>query len=274
MNDPLFQPITLNRLAVKNRIYLPAMHLAMAEDYQVTDRIVDFYAERARGGVGMICVGYATVDPLSGNTQNIGAHDDAFVPGLSRLAAAIRENGACGAVQLNHAGRYNHSFFLDGRQPVAPSPIASRLTRETPREMDAEEIRQTIAAFAAAARRVKVAGFDAVEILSGTGYLISEFLSPLTNQRRDAYGGSLENRMRFGLQVIAAVRDAVGEDFPLIVRMNGNDFMPGGNGRQELQTPPTLCASMSAGTRPACRRSSPPSRGESMPIWPERSGSR
>ncbi len=235
MTDPLFRPITINRMTVANRIYLPAMHLAMAEDYRVTDRLVDFYAERARGGVGMICVGYATVDALSGNTQNIGAHDDAFVPGLSRLAAAIRENGARSAVQLNHAGRYNHSFFLDGRQPVAPSAVASRLTRETPKAMDAAEIEATIAAFADAARRVKTAGFDAVEILSGTGYLISEFLSPLTNQRSDRYGGSLENRMRFGLEVMAAVRDAVGEDYPLIVRMNGNDFMPGGNGRRELR---------------------------------------
>ncbi len=235
MKDPLFQPITINRLAVKNRIYLPAMHLGMAVDFQVTDQLTAFYAERAKGGVGMICVGYATVDDLSGNTQNIGAHDDAFIPGLTRLAAVIRDNGARSAVQLNHAGRYNFSFFLDGKQPVAPSPVASRMTGETPKEMTEVEIRQTIDAFAAAALRVKTAGFDAVEVLSGTGYLISEFLSPLTNQRTDPYGGSLENRMRFGLEVMAAVRNAVGDDYPLIVRMNGNDFMPGGNGRSELQ---------------------------------------
>jgi 2,4-dienoyl-CoA reductase (NADPH2) len=235
MKDPLFRPITLNRLEVSNRIYLPAMHLGMAVDYQVTDQLEAFYAERARGGAGMICVGYATVDDLSGNTQNIGAHDDAFIPGLERLAAAIKYNGARCAVQLNHAGRYNFSFFMDGKQPVAPSPVASRMTGETPRELSIEEIGETIEAFAAAALRVKTAGFDAVEVLSGTGYLISEFLSPLTNQRTDRYGGSLENRMRFGLEVMAAVRDAVGDDYPLIVRMNGNDFMPGGNGRLELQ---------------------------------------
>ena len=105
MKDPLFQPITINRLAVKNRIYLPAMHLGMAVDFQVTDQLTAFYAERAKGGVGMICVGYATVDDLSGNTQNIGAHDDAFIPGLTLLAAVIRDNGARSAVQLNHAGR-------------------------------------------------------------------------------------------------------------------------------------------------------------------------
>ena len=235
MNDPLFQPIMINRLEVKNRIYLPAMHLGMAVDHEVTDQLTAFYAERARGGAGMICVGYATINDLAGSTQNIGAHDDAFIPGLTRLAAAIRENGARSAVQLNHAGRYNFSFFINGRQPVAPSAVASRLTRETPKAMDVDEIQQTIADFAAAARRVQQAGFDAVEVLSGTGYLISEFLSPLTNQRTDEYGGNLENRMRFGLEVMAAIRNAVGPDFPLIVRMNGNDFMPGGNGRIELQ---------------------------------------
>ena len=235
MIDPLFQPITINRLQVKNRIYLPAMHLGMAVDHQVSDQLTDFYAERARGGAGMICVGYATVNDLAGSTQNIGAHDDAFIPGLSRLARVIRENGARSAVQLNHSGRYNFSFFIGGRQPVAPSAVASRLTKETPKAMTQEEIRQTIADFAAAARRVQAAGFDAVEVLSGTGYLISEFLSPLTNRRTDDYGGSLENRMRFGLETMAAIRAAVGPDYPLIVRMNGNDFMPGGNGREELQ---------------------------------------
>jgi 2,4-dienoyl-CoA reductase (NADPH2) len=235
MQDPLFTPIMINRLEVKNRIYMPAMHMAMAVDYRVTDPLVAFYAERAKGGVGMICVGYATVDELSGNTQNIGAHADAFIPGLARLASAIQGNGARAAIQLNHAGRYNFSFFLKGQRPVAPSAIASRMTGETPRELSAEEIGRIVAAFAQAAERAQKAGFDAVEILSGTGYLISEFLSPLTNQRQDEYGGSLVNRMRFGLEVIRAVRAALGVEFPLIVRMNGNDFMSGGQGRLELQ---------------------------------------
>ncbi|MDJ0809019.1 MAG: FAD-dependent oxidoreductase [Desulfobacterales bacterium] len=235
MIDPLFEPLRINDLEIKNRIYMPAMHLGMAADFQVTDQLVDFYDARARGGAGCICVGYATVDDMSGNTTNIGAHDDAFVPGLTRLAETIRAGGACSAVQLNHAGRYNFSFFLDGRQPVAPSAIASRMTKEVPRPLERDEIKTIVAAFAAAARRVKAAGFDAVEILSGTGYLISEFLSPLTNKREDEYGGSLENRMRFGLDVMRAVREAVGPAYPLIVRMNGNDFMPAGQSRRELQ---------------------------------------
>ncbi len=234
MKDFLFEPICINQLEIKNRIYMPAMHLGMAVDYEVTDQIVNFYRERAQGGAGMICVGFATVDEFSGSPLNIGVHRDSFLPGLTRLADTIKQNGARSAVQINHAGRYNPSFFMQGKSPVAPSAIASRLTHEVPHEMSIAEIETTIEAFAQAARRVQSAGFDAVEVLSGTGYLISEFLSPLTNQRSDAYGGSLENRMRFGVEVMAAVRNAVGPDFPLIVRMNGNDFMPGGNSHQEL----------------------------------------
>ncbi len=235
MNDPLFQRITINGLEVKNRIFMPAMHLNMASNYEVNDRLIEFYAERARGGAGMITVGYATVDELSGNPGNIGAHSDDFIQGLARLSAAIKDNGACSSVQLNHAGRYNFSFFLGGKQPVAPSAVASRLTRETPRELTLDEIGSIIERFCQAALRVKKAGFDAVEILSGTGYLISEFLSPLTNKRTDQYGGSIENRMRFGLDVVRGVRQAVGRDFPLLVRLNGNEFMKGGTSRAELQ---------------------------------------
>ncbi|WP_020587798.1 FAD-dependent oxidoreductase [Desulfobacter curvatus] len=234
MKDPLFTPIQINQLNIPNRIYMPAMHLGMAQNYEVTDQIVAFYKRRAKGGPGMVCVGYATVDELSGNTRNIGAHDDKFIPGLTRLADTIRENGSRCAVQINHAGRYNFSFLINGKQPVAPSAVASKMTRETPRALEISEIQQTIESFANAATRVKKAGFDAVEILSGTGYLISEFLSPLTNQRTDEYGGSLQNRMRFGMEAAQAVRDAVGPDYPLIVRMNGNDFMPGGNERSDL----------------------------------------
>ena len=235
MQDPLFIPIKINSMDVKNRIYLPAMHMAMARDFEVTDQLTAFYEERAKGGAGMIVVGFATVDEQSGSTLNIGAHKDEFIPGLARLAEAINRHGCRSCVQLNHAGRYNFSFFMDGKQPVAPSPIASRMTGETPKELTRDEIKGIVDSFAQAALRVKKAGYDAVEILSGTGYLISEFLSPITNQRTDEYGGSLENRMRFGLEVVQAVRAAVGDDYPIIVRLNGNDFMPKGQGREELR---------------------------------------
>lgn len=235
MRDPLFVSWKIGNLPIKNRIFMPAMHLNMADNFTVTDQLVEFYRERAAGGAGLISVGYATVDEFSGTPLNIGAHHDRFIPGLAQLAAAIHDQGACCAVQLNHAGRYNASFFLGGKQPVAPSPVSSRLTRETPRELSLDEIQATIARFADAAGRVREAGFDVVEILAGTGYLISSFLSPLTNRRQDQYGGSFENRMRFGLEVIRAVKERVGRDYPVLVRLNGNDFMPGGIGAEELR---------------------------------------
>lgn len=235
MSDLLFEPIRIGALEVKNRILMPAMHLNMCRNYEISDRIVDFYAERAKGGAGLITVGYASVDELSAHPGHIGAHRDEHIPGLTRLASAIREGGARSSVQINHAGRYNHSLLLMGKKPVAPSSVPSRLTGETPRELESEDIQAIIQRFADAAARVKQAGFDAVEILCGTGYLISEFLSPLTNQRSDDYGGSFENRMRFGVEVLSAVRARVGADYPLMVRINGNDLMQGGVGRKEMQ---------------------------------------
>jgi len=234
MSDILFEPIKIGELEVKNRIFMPAMHMSMCHNFMVSDQLIAFYAERARGGTGMITVGYAGVDSLSANTAHIGAHSDEFLPGLTRLATAIKVSGASSSVQINHAGRYNYSFFLEGKPPVAPSAVRSRLTGELPRELKRDEVKATINSFAETALRVKRAGFDAVEVLAGTGYLISEFLSPLTNLRTDEYGGSLENRMRFGLEVVKAVKEATGNDFPLVVRTNGNDFMPDGIGREDL----------------------------------------
>ncbi len=234
MKDMLFEPVRINGMEVKNRIYMPAMHMNMAQNYFVPDAMVDFYAERAKGGTGMIAVGFASVDENSAGPTNIGAHSDDYLPGLKKLSDAIKENGARSVAQINHGGRNIHSFLLGGKPAVAPSPVPSRLTRETPRELTLEEIRRIISRFAEAATRVKRAGFDGVEVLSGTGYLISNFLSPFTNLRTDDYGGSLENRMRFGVEVMTAIRTAVGKDYPVLFRMNGNDFVEGGQGRKEL----------------------------------------
>jgi 2,4-dienoyl-CoA reductase (NADPH2) len=143
MRDPLFEPISIGSLNIKNRIYMPAMHLNMCRHYQVTEQILAFYAERAKGGAGMMTVGYASVDDLSANPMHIGAHDDKFIAGLTSLAQTIKQNGARGAVQLNHAGRYNHSMLLGGKQPVGPSAIASRLTGETPHALSVFEIEAT-----------------------------------------------------------------------------------------------------------------------------------
>lgn len=234
MTNPLFQPIKINKMEVKNRIYVPAMHLAMAVDFLVTDQICDFYAERAKGGAGIIVVGNATVDEVAGNSQYIGAHLDEFIPGLTKLADAIKSNGAKAAVQLNHAGRYSHSMLMGGKRPVAPSALASTFTGEVPDVLDIDGIKQIVASFAESAERVKKCGYDAVEVLSGTGYLISEFLSPVTNKREDEYGGSFENRIRFGVEVMKAIREKTGPDFPVIVRLDNNDFMEGGQRHDEL----------------------------------------
>ena len=235
MEDLLFTPIKINQLELKNRILLPAMHMNMARDFLVTDPLIDFYALRAKGGAGAIVVGFATIDELSGGQTNIGAHKDEYIPGLKKLADAIKDNGSRAVLQINHAGKNSHSMMLGGKSPVAPSAVQSRMTRETPRALEKDEIPQIIADFAEAAIRCQKAGYDAVEVLSGTGYLISSFLSPITNLRDDEWGGSFGNRMRFGIEVMKAIKQAVGKDYPLIARINGNDLMPGGVGRLDLQ---------------------------------------
>ena len=235
MNDPIFESIKFNDLEIKNRIYLPAMHLGMASDGFVTDRLIDFYAERARGGAGIVSIGFATVNEVAGGMQSlIGAHNDDFLPGLERMATAVKENGARAMLQINHAGANAFSGFMGGTQPVSSSNVPG-MGKETPRPLTIDEIQETVADFARTAVRVKEAGYDAVEVLSATGYLISQFLSPVANKREDEYGGSLANRMRFGLEVMTAIRKAVGDDYPLVARINGNEFMPGGLGRKELQ---------------------------------------
>ncbi|MGD0276818.1 MAG: FAD-dependent oxidoreductase [Syntrophales bacterium] len=233
--DILLSPIRINKMIIPNRILMPAMHLSMVEKSHVTDQLVAFYAERARGGTGAFVAGYGMVNEYAGSDIIIGAHRDEFIPGLKRLADVMKLGGGCAGLQLNHSGRYNFSILLGGRQSVAPSAITSSFTKEQPRALEYDEIKQTIQDFADTAIRAREAGFDFVEILSGTGYLISQFLSDLTNQRTDEYGGSWENRMRFGLEIAQAVRKVLGDDYPMIWRINGNDFMPQGIGRKRME---------------------------------------
>ncbi|MCL6478419.1 MAG: FAD-dependent oxidoreductase [Peptococcaceae bacterium] len=228
----LFKPITIGSLEIKNRISMPAIHHSYTPEGFVNDRLVKYYETRARGGAGLIIVGGCSIDQLGSGPKMIGLHDDRYIEGLQRLTAAVKGAGAKIAAQLYQAGRYAHSL-LTGQQPIAPSPVASRLTREVPREMTPEDIRAVIESFADAALRARKAGFDAVEIIASAGYLISQFLSPLTNQRTDRYGGSWENRCRFGIEVIKRVKEKAGRDFPVLVRLAGNDFMPGGNTNRE-----------------------------------------
>jgi len=231
MHDPLFEPINIGKQKIKNRIWMTTMHLNMVMDYEVTDQICEFYAERARGGTGAVCVGFVSVDRIGSMPLNIGGHDDKYIPGLTRLASSIKDNGAVAVAQINHAGRQAFKMMIPkGEKPVAPSPIFVRMTGDTPRELDEGEIWELIDKFAQTSRRLVEAGFDIIEVLMGTGYLISSFLSPLTNKREDQWGGSEENRMRFGLEVLKAVKKEVGPDIAVVPRINGNDLMENGLG--------------------------------------------
>jgi 2,4-dienoyl-CoA reductase (NADPH2) len=231
----LFSPIKINQMTLKNRIVMTAMHLGYTPEGTVTDRLVDFYAERAVGGVGLIIVGGCLIDEFGGMASMIGLNEDRFVPGLQQLTGAVKASGARIAAQLYQAGRYAHSSMIGGRKPFSASPVRSRLTGETPRALDLEEIPGVQDKFAEAASRAKKAGFDAVEILGSAGYLISQFLSPLTNLREDRYGGSLGNRMTFGIEVVEKTRKAVGPEYPILMRLAGNDFMEGGNTNKEAR---------------------------------------
>jgi 2,4-dienoyl-CoA reductase (NADPH2) len=215
----LFTPITINGLEIKNRIVMPAMGLHYTHDYTFNDRYKAFYRERAKGGVGLMTIGPVAIDRAGSFPMTPGIFDDRNLDSFRTFLAALHaETDARISMQLFHMGG-----------ELGPSPVPNRMTGQTPKEMTKEDVEETKRAFAQGAARAREVGFDFVEIIACTGYLISRFLSPLTNKRVDEYGGSLDNRMRFGLEVIDAVRKAVGDDFPLGIRIAGNDFMEGGN---------------------------------------------
>jgi 2,4-dienoyl-CoA reductase (NADPH2) len=227
--SPLFSPIRISTLTIKNRIIMPAMILNYPfEGYDIGEEWTRFYHRRAVGGTGLIIAGACHVDQIGKmDPYQIGADRDEWLPALEKIARSIKEGGAVPALQLNHAGRYSKKA-ITGMDPVAPSAIPSRYTKELPRELSETEVETIVHAFGAAARRAKIAGFEAVELLGATGYLISQFLSPLTNQRNDRFGGTEEKRRKFVREVIAAIKEAVGDDFPLIFRQSSTDNIPGG----------------------------------------------
>lgn len=230
----LYQPITINHMELKNRICMTPIHLNYCKEGggQITPQFKEFYVRRAKGGAALIIIGGCRFDHVGacGDTF-VSLEDDSYLPSHRDFTEAIHANGAKAAVQLYHAGAYVHRALLpeDVDFAWAPSAITCRYTREPTREMTKADIRLVIEKWAEGAERAKRAGYDAVEILGSAGYLITQFLSPVTNQRTDEYGGSTENRLRFPLEVIAAVRKAVGPDYPIIMRMSGDDFVPGSN---------------------------------------------
>lgn len=229
----LFSPINIGKLEIKNRIIMPAIHLMYTENGFVTDKMNEFYWRRAQGGVGLIMIGGCRYDEYGGSPEMISLERDEFIPGLKKFTDGIHARGAKVGVQLYHAGAYAHSFANEGRQAVAPSAVFSRFTKAMPRELSKDEIAAIIQKCAQAALRAKTAGFDLVELSASAGYLICQFLSPKTNLRQDEYGGCWENRVRFPLELLAAVRAAVGPDYPVAVRIAGNDFVPGSNNNED-----------------------------------------
>jgi 2,4-dienoyl-CoA reductase (NADPH2) len=225
----LFEPITINQLIVKNRIVMPAMALFYTKDYTLTEKFRAFYRRRAAGGVGLMLVGPVAVGVAGSEPFMLGLFRDTQMESMKRFIDELHNDYDIKiGTQLMHKGYYAFSR-MTGSIPIAASAVRCPLTGETPREMTIEDIEEVKRSFAQAAKRARDAGFDYLEIVMGGGYLISGFLSPLTNHRTDAYGGSIENRMRFGLEVIKVIRNTVGKDFPLGIRISPHDFMNGGN---------------------------------------------
>ncbi len=200
------------------------MYSVYAEDGIATDWHDVHYGSRAVGGAGLIVVEATAVEPRGRiSRHDLGLWDDAHVPGLARIVRFVAGNGAVPAIQLGHAGR---KAAVPGA--IGPSPLAFSGDYATPYAMSQADVEQVVQAFEAAARRAREAGFQAVEIHSAHGYLLHQFLSPLSNQRDDAYGGSFDNRARLHLEVVRAVRAAWPADLPLFVRISATDWAEGG----------------------------------------------
>ncbi|HQG31373.1 MAG TPA: FAD-dependent oxidoreductase [Deltaproteobacteria bacterium] len=228
--DRLFSPIAIQGMELKNRIVMLPMSTGFTEPDNTTgDRFINFYTERAKGGAGLIVIPFT---PMSdGAPIEPGLFDDRFLPGVSRLTSEIHSYGAKAAAQLI----ISYIVILHGGLPeiVGPSPVFNKILRTVPRELTRDEIRLIVSAFGDAARRSREGGFDAVEVLVGGGYILNRFLSPIGNERKDEYGGSLENRMRIILEIIEDIREKAGRDFPIMCRLNVDEQMPGGHTIEE-----------------------------------------
>lgn len=225
----LFTPMSIGKMEVKNRfVRSPTGDKRATDDGKCTDAMVDFYRELAVGGTGLIITGAAYVLPNGkGLPKMMGMQSDDVVEGYRNLAREVHSHGARIAPQIWHCGRHVTPSYEHG-VPMAPSPVKDKINGITPREMTEKDIQQAIEAFAQAARRTKEAEFDGVQLHAAHGYLIHEFLSPYTNRRRDKWGGSFEKRMRFILEIYERARKLVGDEYPIMVKMNAHDYVEGG----------------------------------------------
>jgi 2,4-dienoyl-CoA reductase-like NADH-dependent reductase (Old Yellow Enzyme family)/thioredoxin reductase len=230
MSHNLLQPFQLENLSLPNRIVMTTIKLGYGtQKGEVTNRHIAFYVRRAQGEVGLI-----TSEPLyvqrNGRelATQLGIYSDDLLPGLRKLVDAVHRAGGLMMAHMNHAGRVANPQLIPAKDLVSASDVLCPANQVIPRPLDQSEIAEVVAAFSAAARRSRQANFDAIEIPFSHEYLIHQFLSPHSNLREDEYGGTFENRLRFGTQVIAAVRQQVGSDFPIVVRLNATDYVEGG----------------------------------------------
>ncbi|MEK3737291.1 FAD-dependent oxidoreductase [Paenibacillus sp. FSL H7-0941] len=220
----LFSKGTIGNMELKNRVILPAMGTKMnAPGGYVSDRLIDYHVARAKGGNGLNTVEVTTIHPTAASDDAPALYDDKFIPGMAQLALAIREAGGKSCLQLWHGGKVTPNLIQ-----VSSSPVPFEGVSHIPRELAHHEVGEMVQAYADTASRAKKAGFDSVEFHAGHGYLPQQFLSPAMNFRQDEYGGSWENRCRFPLACIRAIREAVGPGFPILMRISAIEDLPGG----------------------------------------------
>ncbi|MDF2594648.1 MAG: NADH:flavin oxidoreductase [Clostridia bacterium] len=227
----LLQPIQIGSMKLDNRLLMAPIATSKSEvDGRVSREVLDYYTEKSKGGyLSLIIIEHSFISKEGKASNNqLSVAEDGFVEDLKKLSHAIHQNGTKAIMQINHAGSAAEKE-ITGSLPVAPSAIPHpRKGDETLHELTTEEIADIVTSFKKAAMRVKEAGFDGVEIHSAHGYLLNQFFSPLSNKRTDQYGGEVLNRIRIHLEVIHAVRGAVGEEFPIFLRLGASDYREGG----------------------------------------------
>ncbi|MBE6125733.1 MAG: NADH:flavin oxidoreductase [Erysipelotrichaceae bacterium] len=227
----LFEQGRIGNLELKNRIVMPAMGCSFAESSgEAGPRMIKYYADRARGGAGLIITEITRVDDETGvGTPNqLSVTNTHVIPQLQRLVEAVHAYNTKLFVQLHHPGNQTPSRLIGGKQPVSASDVTCKVIGEQPRALSTEEVETMVRKFVTGAVIAQKAGADGVEIHAAHGYLVSQFLSPYTNKREDKYGGSFEGRLRFITEIIYGIKAYCGPKFPISVRMNGDDFLPGG----------------------------------------------